>query len=149
MSKHYRLVMIPAILLIIFGVFSGFSNSSEEETVEGLIRERTSILQQTYFGKMTKEQAETRLQEIEIYPLYNKDIYQFDQFKNTEIDRVRGMKIKEIWENTNLYDYKAFKCKIQWEMRGVEGNYTTLGLYHLVLKKDRGIYKLSEFELKK
>lgn len=148
MGKYYRLVMIPAVIVIILGVFSGFSNPSEKENVESLIRARTSILQQAYYDKITREQAELRLQEIEIYPLYNKDVYQLDKFEDTEIDMVRGMKIKEMWESTDMYGYKGFQCKIQWEMRGSEGNYTTLGLYHMVLKEDKGVYKLSEFELK-
>lgn len=148
MNKYYKLIMIPAIILILFGVLSGFRSPSEEKEVEDLIRARTSILQQTHYGKITKEQGISKLQEIEVYPLYNEDVYQLDNFKDTEFDMVRSMKIKEIWDNKNIYNYKVYKCKIQWEMRGLEGNYDTLGMYHIVIKKDNDKYKLSEFQLK-
>ncbi len=147
MKKYYKFLMIPSIIVIIIGIFSGFDTTSEEKIMENLIRERTAIIQDAYYGKIDTGKAIERLNEIETYPLYNKDVYNVKKINEGNVDMVRSMKLNGIKENTKMYNYLSYTVNIQWIMRGLNGDYSTMGTYTVVLKQVDYNFKLSEFLL--
>ncbi len=147
MKKYYKFLMIPSIIVIVLGILSGFDTTSEEKIMENLIRERTAIIQDAYYGKIEIGKAIERLNEIETYPLYNKDVYNVKKINEGNIDIVRSMKITGIKENTKMYNYLSYTVNIQWIMRGLTEDYSTMGTYTVVLKQVDYNFKLSEFLL--
>lgn len=55
--KYYNLLFVPAMLIIFLTFFSGFAVKSESEEIKYLLRERTRILQDCYYGLIDAESA--------------------------------------------------------------------------------------------
>lgn len=148
MKKYYKIFILPAIIIIIAGFFSGFSKQSCELVAENLLKERTKILQQAYFGRIEMDQAETYLRMIETYPLLSEDISNLRETDHTELDTVRSMEIIESDQESKTYDYISLKMMIRWHMRGLESDYICDNEYNVVLNSTSSGYKLSEFNAK-
>ena len=43
--KYYNVLLVPALLVIFFTLFSGFTGRDENEEIKYILRERTRILQ--------------------------------------------------------------------------------------------------------
>jgi len=143
--KHYKnLFLFPFIIIISVTVLSGFGNNSNTGIVKDLMKERTSILQQTYYGELNSDIAEDKLSNIETQPLLESDILTLRAFKNTEIDMIRDMEIISLKRITKLYDYLSFHGTIRWHMSGLNGEYVETVDYCIVLKSFGRIYKISD-----
>lgn len=139
--------MIPAAIVIIGVILSGFSISSQEDTVKDLLIQRTSILQDTYDGKMEKEKAMKSLRDIETYPLLSKDIQGLETTDACQMDVVQDMEIKTVAKTMKMFNFASFKVDIDWSMRGLSGDYNTDGQYFVVVKSEGNKNRLSEFNL--
>ncbi|WP_027398602.1 hypothetical protein [Anaerovorax odorimutans] len=148
MYKYYKLIMIPAIIVIVGVVFSGFSVQTHEKTVSDLLEERTSVLQNAYYCNMDKEKVVKLLKKIETYPLLSKDIDALQSIEDgCQIDVVKSMDIKTIERNVKMFNFISFDVDIDWSMSGLSGDYLTDGQYSVVIKSEGRNYKLSEFNL--
>lgn len=145
MRKYYKFLILPAVLIIIAGVFSGFKEQSKETLVKEMLEERTRILQQGYYEQMKKEDAEEALSKIETYPLLSEDIQGLRDAEATDLDMVKSMELKNIRQKTKMFDYIAFHVEIRWYMSGLEGDYVTEGSYSVVMKSLHDGWKLAEF----
>lgn len=147
MRKYYKILILPAVLIIVAGVFSGFKEQSTETLVKELLEERTRILQQGYYEKMKKEDAEEALSKIETYPLLSEDLQGLRDVENTDLDVVKSMELKNARQKSKMFDYLSFHVEIRWYMSGPEGDYITEGAYSVVMKSlnEGESWKLSEF----
>lgn len=144
MKRYGNLFLVPFIIIIAIIVFSGFGHASNTGIVKDLLVERTSILQQSYYGQLEIGEAETRLYTIETQPLLESDILMLRNSDSTQIDVVRNMEVISIKQTTKLYDYLTFQGEIQWYMTGYNGDYIETVEYNIVLKTFGNSYKLSD-----
>jgi len=146
LKKYYKILVIPAMIIIVAGFFSGFG--SQSSSVEDLLRERTTVMQNAYYGKIDMEKAETRLKEIETYPLISEDIQSIRDLKSTEVDMVRSMDFLSVKKTSKLFDYISYEVEIQWDMKGLNENYISTNKYTVIMKSQDDKVKISEFNLK-
>jgi len=105
-------------------------------------------MQNAYYGKIDMEKAETRLKEIETYPLISEDIQSIRDLKSTEVDMVRSMDFLSVKKTSKLFDYISYEVEIQWDMKGLNENYISTNKYTVILKSQDDKVKISEFNLK-
>ena len=146
MRKYKKFLVIPAIIVIAVSIFSGFSNPDVDKIAMNLIKERTSILQKSFYGQMSLQDAEKKLYEIETYPLLSQDIQSVREWETGELDIIRRMNIATFEQEKNYMNYLTYRAVIYWDMTGLSDNYTVKGTYHIVLKRENDQYKLSVFE---
>lgn len=145
MKKHYKVLLFPAVIILIAGILSGYGERSYEQIVKDLLQERTAILQNSYYDKIDLEQAEEKLRKIETYPLLSEDIYTLRNTEATEIDKVKSMEFNKMEQQSKMFNYVSFDTEIQWYLEGYDGDYTCNNCYSVVMKSLDGDYKLSEF----
>ena len=148
MKRYYKIFIVPAILVIIAGIFSGFSRQSYEEIATDLLKERTHILQKAYYGSIELEKAEGYLRDIETYPLLSEDIQGLRTADATSLDIVNSMEFIEIDNTMKMFDYISFCTEIRWYMSGLDGDYISENDYSVIVKDTNSGYKLSEFNAK-
>lgn len=148
MKKYERLFILPAIIIIIAGFFSGFSEQSCDEIAENLLEERTNILQNAYYGILEVDQAEKYLSQIETYPLLSEDIGNLRALDATDVDMVKSMEFIETKQESKLLHYVSLSMKIRWHMSGAGSDYVSSNEYSVILKSLKGGYKLAEFNPK-
>lgn len=148
MRRYYKLLIVPAIIIIIAGFFSGFSNQSSKQIAEDLLTQRTDVLQKAYFGKTEMDQAEKYLNKIETYPLLSDDIGYLRNSQDTDMDRVNSMTFLDIKDESKSFHYVCLSVKIRWHMRGASSDYVSDNEYTVILESTKNGYKLSEFNPK-
>lgn len=148
MKKYYKLLIFPAIIIIIAGIFSGFSKQSFNNVAESLLEERTSILQNAYYGKIEMKEAEKRLSQIETYPILSEDIGNLREADPCQLDIVKSMEFIDINQEKKMFDFISFHMKIRWYMSGLSSDYISDNEYSVILKSTKDGYKLSEFNPK-
>lgn len=143
-----KLLIFPAIIIIIAGFFSGFSEQSFSQTAEILLKERTDVLQLAYYGRLEQDEAEKYLNRIETYPLLSEDIGNLRDIQPTDMDRVRSMEFIDIRQESKMFPYVSLSVKIRWHMSGPNENYISENEYSVILKSTKDGYKLANFDLK-
>lgn len=148
MKRYYKLLILPAIIVIIAGFFSGFSEQSYEQLAQSLLKERTNVLQNAYYGKIDRDLAEDYLGKIETYPLLSEDIGCLRNSGPTEMDKVKSMEFNEIKQESKLFPYVSLSVTIRWHMSGPESDYFSDYEYSVILKSTNNGYKLAGFDPK-
>lgn len=151
LHRYYKIIMVPTVIIITAVLCSGmisFGEQSYEAATKVLLKERTDILQNYFYGKLDRQQAEQKLKEIETYPLLKKDLAALNVEDGCRADAVKSMNIKKISESSKLYHMISFETEIEWSMSSVYGDYETSGEYFVVLNSENNNYKLSEFNIK-
>ena len=145
MKKYYKLLCLPAIIVIIAGIFSGFSEQSCVKIAEALLEERTTVLQNAYYGRIKMDEAEKILGQIETYPLLSEDVYNLRNADPSQLDIVKSMEFTETEQERKLFGYVSLNITIRWHMSGLSADYISDNEYSVILKSTKGGYKLSEF----
>ena len=145
--KNYNFMIIPSIIIIVLSVLPGAGSVKNEDIIKSLLIERTSILQDCYFGMVSKEDTYNKLRNIETYPLITEDMESFDDYTDTDFDRVMRMNFEDIELKSSFMGYISYETVIVWDMRSPEGEYRTSGKYHVVLLDEGDRTFLSKFEL--
>jgi len=148
LKKYYKFLIFPAIIIIIAGIFSGFSEQSNDKTVENLLKKRTVILQDAYYGKIETDKAEQYLNEIETYPLLSEDIQGLRNADLTQMDIVNSMEFLSINKTLKMFDFISYNTKIRWYMSGLSADYISDNQYSVVIKSTKEGFKISEFKAK-
>ncbi len=148
MKKYYKIFIFPAIIIIIAGFFSGFRDQSCSQIAENLLKERTKILQQAYYGRIEMDQAEKYLSRIETYPLLSEDIGNLRESNSTDLDMVQSMDFIDVNQESKSFHYVTLNMKIRWHMSGIESDYISDNQYLVILNSTSSGYKLSEFNPK-
>lgn len=143
--KYSNLLFVPAMLIILLSFLSGFTGKTEENTVKELLRERTRILQNCYYGLMDRNEAEKALFEIETYPLLSSDIQSLREWDETEVDIVEKMYFGPIQKTRSCFGKDAYQVAVKWEVSGLSGDYVAEGDYHIILKTEKNRQFLSVF----
>ncbi len=146
MRRYYKLFLFPAIIIIIAGFFSGFSEQSLTQTAKNLLEQRTKILQQAYYGQIERDQAEKYLNKIEMYPLLSEDIGNLKAMEDTDPDKVTSMEFLDIKQDDKLFLYVSMHVKIRWHMSGSGTDYISDNDYLVILKSTKDGYKLTRFD---
>lgn len=144
MKSYSNLFILPALLVISLTLFSGFTHGSNLSIVEDLMRERSIILQQAYYGQIDLAETEARLFEIETQPLLESDIIILRRADESSMDQVKDLAVLSVMQMTKLYNYLSFHVEIIWYMKGLEGDYTEEVNYGIIMKDCGDAYKLSE-----
>jgi hypothetical protein len=145
MKRYGNLFLFPFIIIISITFFFGYGSKSNPEMLKGLLMERTSILQQAYYGQIQTDKAENLLAQIETQPLLGTDIHTLRNSEPMEMEMVVGMEIKSLKQIKKLYRYLTFRSEITWYMKGMNTTYSQTVDYHVVLQSVGSNYKLSEF----
>ena len=145
MRRYYKLFLFPAIIIIIAGFFSGFSEQSLTETAKNLLEQRTQILQQAYYGQIDRDKAEKYLGKIESYPLLSEDIGNLKDMTDTDQDKVTSMEFLDFKQDDKLFLYVSLHTKIRWHMRGSGADYISDNEYLVILKSTKDGYRLTRF----
>lgn len=148
LKKYYKLLFFPAIIIIIAGFFSGFSELSCVQIAKNLLEERTKVLQEAYYGRIETEMAEQYLSKIETYPILTEDIENLRALDATDLDEVKSMEFIEVSQEDKLLSYVSLNAKIRWHMISAGSGYITENDYFIILKSIDGGYKLSQFNSK-
>ena len=146
MNRYKKFLMIPAIIVIAVSILSGFASPDADKIAINLLKERTNILQKSFYGQISLQEAEKRLSHIQTHPLLSQDIQSIRDWETGELDIVRRMNIAELEPGKNYLNYRTYKAVIYWDMTGLSGSYTLKGTYHVVLKRENDQYRLSVFE---
>lgn len=145
MKRYYKFFILPALIVIIVGIFSGFSEQSYTKMAESLLEERTMVLQMAYSGRIELDKAEEMLKQIETYPLLSEDIAYLRTAEPTQIDTVKSMEFVETYQKNELFGYVSLNTNIRWNMKGLGTDYVSDNEYSVILKTTKSGYKLSEF----
>jgi hypothetical protein len=145
LKKYYKLLIFPALIVIIAGIFSGFSEQSCTKIAESLLEEHTRILQMAYYDRIKLDEVEEMLKQIETYPLLSEDIAYLRAAEPTELDIVKSMEFVETYQKNKLFGYVSLNTNIRWNMRGLSEDYVSDNEYSVILKLTNNGYKLSEF----
>ena len=145
MRRYYKLFLFPAIIIIIAGFFSGFSEQSLTETAKSLLEQRTQILQQAYYGQIDRDQAEKYLGKIESYPLLSEDIGNLKDMEDTDQDKVTSMEFLDFKQDDKLFLYVSLHTRIRWHMSGSGTDYISDNEYLVILKSTKDGYRLTRF----
>jgi hypothetical protein len=144
MKRFGNLFIVPFLIIICIIVFSGFGQSSNTAIAKDLLKERTSILQQAYYGQLDIDEVEERLYLIETQPLLESDILTLRNADSGQIDFIKKMEVISLKQTTKLYDYLSFQGQIKWYMTGLTGDYIETVEYAIVLKSYGRLYKISD-----
>ncbi len=144
-KKYYNLLLLPAIAVILFSLLSGFTKTDEADIIEEMLRERTRILQDCYYGLTDIAQAEDALAEFETYPLLSEDIKSLREWEDTEVDIVEKMSFISMEKKHSIFGSDMYETEICWEVSGLGEDYTLRGNYHIVVKKENNQLFLSTF----
>jgi len=145
MKKDCRRFILPAIIIIIAGFFSGFGERSYGQIAEELLKERTKILQHAYYGGIEPERAEKYLSRIETYPLLSEDIENLRDMEATDLDLVKSMDFLEVKQEQKLFHYVSLRMKIRWHMSGAGADYVSENEYSVILQTAGNESRLAEF----
>ncbi|MCI8631346.1 MAG: hypothetical protein HFG67_03610 [Firmicutes bacterium] len=143
--KYYNLLFVPAVLVIFFTLFSGFAGHNENEEIKYILKERTRILQDCYYGLIDEEKAESELSAIETYPILSEDIKGLREWEGTEVDIVEKMIFTSLEKKHSILGSDTYETEICWEVSGLGEDYTMTSRYYIVIKKDNDKLVLSNF----
>ena len=144
--RYYKILIVPAIAIIIAGIFSGFSGQPDNETAQALLKQRTKILQNAYYGKIELKTAERELGKIETYPILSEDVSNLKEADPAQLDIVKSMDFIEVNEGKKLFNYITIQMTIRWYMSGLSSDYVDDYTYNVVLKETKDGLKLSQFD---
>lgn len=148
MNGVNRLLKVISTLVlsgIIIVVFSGFQTFEYKNTIDQLFKDRTDILQNSFYGKIKIEDTERVLGSVEVTPLIISDLQTIANLDPTEIDTVKSMKINKIKKIKTEGDLVTFSAQIEWQMQGLEGDYSNAVDYIIILKNEGNTYKISDY----
>ena len=143
---YHKIFLFPASIILCMILLSGFVMPDHEALVQDLLWERSLILEDYYYGKISLQEGQERLSSVETQPLLREDIAMMKAWENSDLDVIRGLKILSLEKRTGLYGYLAFDGVILWNMRGLTGSYTEVAEYNIVLKQSGEQYRISILE---
>mgnify|MGYP000851660337 CR=1 FL=1 len=147
LKRRHNWLALPALLVIVFCFFSGFSSDVKPVSVSEKLIERTEIMQQCLEGTITYGEAEKQLSRIETQPLLAEDTKNLKNSVDTDFDTVHMMHIVSTEEKRDILGSRTYEIAVKWDMEGPDGRYVTEGTYNVVTQKTGQKYLLSKFDL--
>lgn len=119
MKKKINLLILPALFIIAFAAFSGFTQPDKTDQAEQFILLRGEIFQQVYGGVLTPEKAISKLQTLETDTLLKKDTDKLKSIHNNEQPEIQDINIRSIQCKKEYFEYNTYEVWLEWqEKRG-------------------------------
>lgn len=141
-SKYFNLLALPALVVIAFCLFSGFSPQDCREAAMDLVEQRTLILQGVARGEIPRDEAKNQLRSIEAETLLKEDLDKLSDPSAAETGTAYSAVFREIKKKKQFFQYITYDADIEWDT----GTSTFGALYNIVIKEEDGSYKLTLFE---
>lgn len=141
-KRYYNLLAIPALIVIVFCIFSGFSSQNPQSTAKSLIDQRAKILQNAATGEIPARAAEKKLRQIEDEALLQSDLEELQKKKSPNDEKLYAVKFKEMTKKKQFFHYITYQADILWDM----GSSTSQCSYNVVIKEENGSFRLTVFE---
>lgn len=148
-NKNLKLACAAAFACIIGLALLGASGYSETSIVEGLIKQRTDVMDNVLTGRISFGEGKEKLKEIEGEKLLSDDLKSLIEYRNTDIDKVVKMKVINMEKKSHIYDMMTFESEICWTFDGVNGRHTEIGDYLIGVKVSDDEYKLISLEFQR
>lgn len=126
-------------LIIFLTFFSGFAVKSESEEIKYLLRERTRILQDCYYGLIDAESAEDELAGIETYPILSEDIKGLREWEGTEVDIVEKMIFTSLEKKHSILGSETYRAEYAGSLGARRGLHYDRRLLYCRKKRRRQI----------
>ena len=145
-KKYVTIISAVAVACVLVIVLTGFSNSKNERIVENLIYQRSDILQNMLLGKISIEEGEDKLRDVELGNLYSDDIRNVYAYRNSDYDIVTEIKIISLNQSRNVSDVMNFEGEIEWTVSTNEGLEVLELSHNIGVKRTGDVLKLVSFE---
>ncbi|AOT72698.1 hypothetical protein [Geosporobacter ferrireducens] len=125
------------------------NNESEMTLIEGLFKQRTELWNDLYEANKNHEQFKNRLSQIVAEPLLSFDTDAFESLISDPTDMDKVLKVEVIKIENLSYGKTNMRATVTilWKMQGLEGHYLEEIKYKVVLLKDKGVWKLSDYSI--
>ena len=157
--KKALLVFLMFIAIFIHGKFI-FANDnmlqevvvkteSEMILIQDLFKERTKLWNELYENSKNQEQFARKLSQIVAEPLLSFDTEAFESLLSypTDMDKVLEVQVIKIEDLSYGKTNMMALVTIRWKMQGLESQYVEEIRYKVVLLKDKGTWKLSDYSV--
>ncbi|MCQ4635840.1 hypothetical protein NE619_03795 [Anaerovorax odorimutans] len=141
-KRYFNLLAIPALAVIVFCLFSGFSSQDTQDAAKSLIDQRTVILQGFSQGEIPYAEAEKRLRRIEDETILEEDLADLSDKELFDASRMCSVDFKTMIKKKQFFQYITYEAEIVWDT----GTSSSEALYNVVVREDNGRYKLTVFE---
>lgn len=141
-KRYFNLLAIPALAVIVFCLFSGFSSQDPKHAAQALIDQRTITIQSFSRGEIPYREAEKRLRRIEDETILEQDLKELAAEESIQASSLSSASFEELTKKKQFFQYITYEAKIVWDT----GSSTSEGLYNVVVKEEDGSYKLTVFE---
>lgn len=146
-DKYLKTACVFALACIVLITLIGASGNPEIMAVEQLLIKRTDIMENVLSRKISLEEGEEQLKEIEADKLYFDDIKNLAANMNCEYNKVIGMKITDMSKIKEVSNLAAYEGNIVWKCSGIDGLYTQECSYIIGIDCSSDNKKLVSFEI--
>ena len=139
MKKRFIFTMI-VLLLLSYNSINGYEYHKEIETIEYLLNERITIMNEFLYGYKDMQSLEEKLSKIESDNLLQNDLDILYKVKNSPTDYEFAMKVKvnEIYDIELTDDGYLVNADLNWLMRGYDGEFNLIRNYQIKCIEDGG-----------
>ena len=145
-KKYLTITAMFAVVCILVTILAGFTNTKNEKIVEDLIYQRADILQNMLLGKISIEEGEEKLRDVELGNLYTSDIGNVYAYSNSDYDIVTDIRIVSLDQISNVSDIMTFEGEIEWTTSTNEGLEVLELSHNIGVKNTNSGFKLVTFE---
>ena len=111
-KKYFNLLAIPALAVIVFCLFSGFSSQDPKHAVQSLIDQRTITMQSFSLGEIPYREAEKRLRQIEDETILKQDLKDLAAEVTSSISRVSSVSFEELTKKKQFFQYIPMRRRL-------------------------------------
>lgn len=121
----------------------------ERIIVENLFKERAKLWNDLYSQDKNLEELKNQLRDIIAEPLLTFDLEVFESLEKypSDFDKINSLEIMKLGNITYGQKTMSADVTILWNMKGLKDDYLEQIQYRVVLLKDKGIWKLSDYNI--
>lgn len=145
-----KVIMLPcisAVILIAAFALMGACKDQGIETVEDLLRQRTAVMNDMLYDRITEDEGEKKLKEVEDGELLRNDMKNIRLFDDTDMESVENIEVISLEKKGRVYDTLSYKAEIKWDIAGRDGLYSSTDIYSIGVLQSENNYKLISLEL--
>ncbi|MEG1067219.1 MAG: hypothetical protein RR313_03805 [Anaerovoracaceae bacterium] len=145
-----KLYVVNICVILIIALTAGITKMpvNKEKKIKSLITNRIEILNDYYLEKYNYETAFDKLAKVEYGQLLKRDLKNFEDYKQTDIDEIVHYSIKKLNIRESGYGYLEGNTEIFWVIKDLEKEYKSKNKYEFMCQKINGKYKITKFDVK-
>ena len=116
LRSYHNWLALPALIIIVFCFFSGFSSDTKPQSIEDQLLQRTKIMQECMEGIASYSETEKKLIRLETQPLLSEDVKNLKNSENSSFDKVHKMNIVSVENKRNILGNSTYEIKIKWNV---------------------------------